>query len=64
MQEQNQTHFSSFDRVVALQDELSVTVSPSLLLSLPTLCSINSSKVVLRFERFGLGILEPSNPKL
>ncbi|XP_017586360.1 PREDICTED: kinase suppressor of Ras 1 [Corvus brachyrhynchos] len=25
---------------------------------------INSSKVVLRFERFGLGILEPSNPKL
>ncbi|XP_071430956.1 kinase suppressor of Ras 1 [Pithys albifrons albifrons] len=24
---------------------------------------INSSKVVLRFERFGLGILEPSNPK-
>ncbi|NWU64234.1 KSR1 Kinase, partial [Pterocles burchelli] len=25
---------------------------------------INSSKVVLRFERFGLGILEPSNQKL
>ncbi|XP_054143260.1 kinase suppressor of Ras 1 [Melozone crissalis] len=25
---------------------------------------INSSKVVLRFERLGLGILEPSNPKL
>ncbi|XP_056362794.1 kinase suppressor of Ras 1 [Oenanthe melanoleuca] len=25
---------------------------------------INSSKVVLRFERFGLGILEASNPKL
>lgn len=28
------------------------------------LCSINSSKVVPRFERFGLGVLEASNPKM
>lgn len=28
------------------------------------LCSINSSKVVPRFERFGLGVLESSNPKM
>uniref|UniRef100_A0A8C2U7B8 non-specific serine/threonine protein kinase n=1 Tax=Coturnix japonica TaxID=93934 RepID=A0A8C2U7B8_COTJA len=30
----------------------------------PLIDNINSSKVVLRFERFGLGILEPSNQKL
>lgn len=42
---------------------LSKTSAAVTLLSVP-LRSINSSKVVPRFERFGLGVLEPSNPKM
>lgn len=50
----------SFASVPPVQMKTSRAVT---LVSVP-LCSINSSKVVPRFERFGLGVLEPSNPKM
>lgn len=51
-----------------LRPELTVPapgpVGRAVTLVLVPLCSSNSSKVVPRFERFGLGVLESSNPKM
>lgn len=41
-----------------------IETSRAITLVFVPLCSINSSKVVPRFERFGLGVLESSNPKM
>ncbi|KAJ8783890.1 hypothetical protein J1605_008933 [Eschrichtius robustus] len=44
--------------------QILIKTSGAITLVFVPLCSINSNKVVPRFERFGLGVLESSNPKM